>query len=439
VRGQARNKETSSSSQQQQQQKQQTGNCETVKFQGNLETSSSTLAFPKEEIRQAQAPSELARLFPPQPKGGPAQSAGPTKSFTIFLQKPVKKKVPVTAPQKCTVGELIDACLEQHKGDSLKTQPEAYELRLLEDMSGTPDFDFDALERSRLVMDLGDDSFALVEVKGFVETGDARRPSQWSAGLSGQAGATFIKVHLPDKTSLALNLDPSKTMREVLQLVAKKRGFKIDDMFLAPKQEARPEGEETPPPRRPLEPAMTVREYGKDEIALCEKQFADRPGANRRGSSFRTRSSPEDAMTPDFETSVIGMNRFTAGAYKEYSVVKINQHRTREARIMGIDSEHITNQVPKSGGLFSGFKKKVATIKRPQRPISDVLAAEPHPDKPKAFNVTFKGDSDKAAPRSYTFEAASEAEAAEIVAKLRFLRGMLKSEPAFSVIREGET
>ncbi len=40
-------------------------------------------------------------------------------------------------------------------------------------------------------------------------------------------------------------------------------------------------------------------------------------------------------------------NDFTAGAYQEFDVIKINKYNTKQERILGIDRYHIYNDLPK--------------------------------------------------------------------------------------------
>ena len=41
-------------------------------------------------------------------------------------------------------------------------------------------------------------------------------------------------------------------------------------------------------------------------------------------------------------------NEFTAAAYDEYEVVKINKYNAKQERILGIDMYHIYNDLPKN-------------------------------------------------------------------------------------------
>lgn len=41
-------------------------------------------------------------------------------------------------------------------------------------------------------------------------------------------------------------------------------------------------------------------------------------------------------------------NDFTAGAYQEFDVIKINKYNTKQERILGIDRYHIYNDLPKT-------------------------------------------------------------------------------------------
>lgn len=77
-------------------------------------------------------------------------------------------------------------------------------------------------------------------------------------------------------------------------------------------------------------------------------------------------------------------NDFTAGAYQEFDVIKINKFNTKQERVLGIDRYHIYNDLPKSkdksklknnkldflGGLFS------SSTKNPLRKMKDIRRCE---------------------------------------------------------------
>ena len=48
-------------------------------------------------------------------------------------------------------------------------------------------------------------------------------------------------------------------------------------------------------------------------------------------------------------------NEFTAGAYQEFDVIKINKYNQKQERILGIDRYHIYNDLPKTKEKTSKF------------------------------------------------------------------------------------
>lgn len=55
---------------------------------------------------------------------------------------------------------------------------------------------------------------------------------------------------------------------------------------------------------------------------------------------------PEEEEDPQGKEFVF--NDFTAGAYQEFDVIKINKYNTKQERLLGIDRYHIYNDLPKT-------------------------------------------------------------------------------------------
>ena len=66
----------------------------------------------------------------------------------------------------------------------------------------------------------------------------------------------------------------------------------------------------------------------------------------------------------------------TAGQYCEYDVTKINKHKTRERRVMGIDQDRIHNKLPTGpqtqAGLFGGFMKSMQAGKKTKKGYKEI-------------------------------------------------------------------
>lgn len=114
------------------------------------------------------------------------------------------------------------------------------------------------------------------------------------------------------------------------------------------------------------------------------------------------------------EQDIYVFSEFTAGQYKEYEVIKENQHGVKQGRIMGIDREKIYNLLPKQQTGFLGAK----AAKRPARFIDDLERVEFNEADPTEFVLHFKeatGENSK-----YRYES-KNGQTREIVAKLEFL------------------
>jgi hypothetical protein len=104
--------------------------------------------------------------------------------------------------------------------------------------------------------------------------------------------------------------------------------------------------------------------------------------------------------------------------YKEYKVIKQNRVGKKQNRKMGIDSKRIYN-LPDTSASNVHFTQHV---KRKYREMTDVVKAERLKVKgpQKYFQILFR-DLASNAIIAYKYEAASEYECAEIVAKIDFL------------------
>jgi hypothetical protein len=110
--------------------------------------------------------------------------------------------------------------------------------------------------------------------------------------------------------------------------------------------------------------------------------------------------------------------------YKEYEVVK-QKNRIKQRRIMGIDASRIYNLAPNEAKDNSiSFTLRISSlgaVKRKFRSMTDVVKAEVDPEHPKSFQILYR-DLETNAIVPYKFEAVTDYECAEIVAKVEFLR-----------------
>ena len=121
------------------------------------------------------------------------------------------------------------------------------------------------------------------------------------------------------------------------------------------------------------------------------------------------------------EQDIFVFSEFTAGQYKEYDVIKENQHGVKQHRIMGIDREKIYNMLPKQQTGFLGAK----AAKKPARLIEDLEKVEFNEADPTEFILHFRENN--AENSKYRYES-KNGQTREIVAKLEFLMQLNKRQ-----------
>ena len=124
----------------------------------------------------------------------------------------------------------------------------------------------------------------------------------------------------------------------------------------------------------------------------------------------------------------------TAARYKEFNVVKINKRGVRQERVLGIDRERFYNKTREEGEGETlrnlalkavGVRQNVGGTKHPEFNVRDLLSIQmtggsPH-ESSKEFCCVFKDPEDPSKRKEYHYEAMTNHQAAEIVAKLDYL------------------
>ena len=136
---------------------------------------------------------------------------------------------------------------------------------------------------------------------------------------------------------------------------------------------------------------------------------------------FRANASSDDLFI---------YSNITAGAYTTYDVIKTNSNGRRQARVMGIDQDHIYNLMPneektqtKGRGVLPSRTVKRALRNMDEVETVEVDAAGP----PGAFRVVFREGTKL---NIYQFEALDPRTAREIVAKIKYLSDKAKEDEA---------
>ena len=141
----------------------------------------------------------------------------------------------------------------------------------------------------------------------------------------------------------------------------------------------------------------------------------------------------------NFDVFFSQFNELTASRYTEYSVVKVNRHGTRQARILGVDRDKVytlpprtARAVPREAGLGAGAGAflgadggdralAAGVTKKQSRLIANIQSIDGVPSREAAARIVYRaGDS----CTSYLFEFESAEVSAELTARLRFLMSL---------------
>jgi len=160
----------------------------------------------------------------------------------------------------------------------------------------------------------------------------------------------------------------------------------------------------TPSNTFPMDATLNILDT--DEIVLGEQ-------INTKLDQKAEQNMNDDEDAP-FENFMIS----DATQYKVYDVIKINKYGHRQERVMGIERDKIYNQIPKRDKGFLPSR----TTKKTVRYIEDVDKVEIMEDNPTHFRIEFSEGNTKTHTTHY--EAKSKREAAEIVARIKYLKDL---------------
>eukprot|EP00753_Platysulcus_tardus_P017547 PLAT6433.3.p1 GENE.PLAT6433.3~~PLAT6433.3.p1 ORF type:complete len:775 (+),score=367.91 PLAT6433.3:81-2327(+) len=432
-------------------------------------------------------------------------------SLNVKIYLPDRSAMDFSVPEGATVEEAVAIILRQHaaagREPALVPQPDGYELRL-HDSDGYPEDDF-ALDQSRPIAHFGpsgDNEFCLVEIPGKLRREPDSRVRRMttimrSASVDGAAaGATLVKIRLPNKDYTIMALTPGMTVAQLVPTLVRKHSLPPEEYVVHARESDQVRLKMV---TTLLDGGLVVAELGVEELVLDIKKYADDPRAKKRRRSKRAVSSGkphaggrtstkrssrrggagagggaagggaggaadgdgaadgrhgsaagaghgsaagaggdgaaaagrsgggagggsgggsgggggggveggvdgEDGERPDVDGFIF--NEISAGMYKEWLVVKTNKWGKKQRRIMGIDLTKIYNK--REGGR---------SVKKGERSVADVVRIDFMRDEPRGFSVTFREGSEEV---TIEYLAASSHEAAEIVAKVRYLQSL---------------
>ena len=155
-------------------------------------------------------------------------------------------------------------------------------------------------------------------------------------------------------------------------------------------------------------------DMGNDELEhdrFSNRKSLSAQASNRQIQMARRLSSDTTSQTK--KTFIF--NPLTAAEYKEWKVKKTNKWGRQQKRLLGLSLTKITNK--KEGNWLESQPSR--DVKRRERNISDVLKVEVEKDSPCVFSITYKEGN-----TSVTYETELPEDAAEIVAKIKYIQSL---------------
>eukprot|EP01089_Gocevia_fonbrunei_P014272 TRINITY_DN3872_c0_g1_i1.p1 TRINITY_DN3872_c0_g1~~TRINITY_DN3872_c0_g1_i1.p1 ORF type:complete len:245 (+),score=48.66 TRINITY_DN3872_c0_g1_i1:583-1317(+) len=187
----------------------------------------------------------------------------------------------------------------------------------------------------------------------------------------------LLKVNLPGTQYIMIAFQPEMTIRVLLRKVCEKRQLDTVNHFLHLVDN---------PQHLPAN--VTLRSLDIREITLAKGEISKEEEKKDTTGPLKFYSEAE------------------AFRYKPFHVTKIKKFGAKQERILGIDSDSITNASP---------NPKKRQTKRPTRRMEEVKEAALAPSKPKQFILEYRKDN-----KSYLYEAKTAQDAREIVGKIQY-------------------
>jgi len=356
-------------------------------------------------------------------------------------------------PERATMVQCITMVLQrygkQHAGGE-QLESSDFELLMAED-DGEPDEDMPKLSREQVIGDFGHSDFALRRLTPV-------RQARESISLSESSlPGGLLRVHLPRANigqqlrdrSVLHKVSPSLTLAELMAEICSKPKVQLD-----PAKHVFCTAGSTDPSAvsaaKELDMKATIASLGLDgpsvaqpEVLMRARTYADAPLQRRAqpSTSFAEGSGAAEKKDTDFVFSDV-----TASRYKEYPVVKVNKRGVRQDRVLGIDRQRLYNIARdteenqdgfRGWGLKTmGFRSGSGGTKHPSHQIRDILDASMCSDAPCDFVLRIKDALEFSRQKEYRYEAETNHDAAEIVAKLQYLMRLNKSQKLVSSKRD---
>ena len=264
-------------------------------------------------------------------------------------------------------------------------QPDAYEIRLVDEDEYEPNMDFAALDDDTNVLQCKTALFAFVENKVYCSSPAQLKPKKHvtsSLTYNKDTRNMSIKIHFKTNkhthsSSITLSVDNESTLKDILDTLLQKEMLTIKNVDLYYFVEHSDKEEDMD---NCINIDTNVKYLNTCEIDLYYKKFPDVPESVSY-SQFSQREDTEcNLISKQFkEDNENGkeffFNDISAGMYQEFEVLKVTKFKTKQERVLGVDLYNLYNNLPKDKkhngkGLLNFFVPKT---KKPLRKVKDIV------------------------------------------------------------------
>jgi hypothetical protein len=337
----------------------------------------------------------------------------------------------INIPKKATIEQVIPRVISAYIHDEkFKEKPlphgpvaEAYEIRMLDEVTFLPEKDFD-IEKSLRIKDLSVEALGFCVKPGFKDLPETAITLPTQHPEQGRV----IKVYYGKSYNL-FQISDHDTLGQLLEKMSAHYGY------LSPNEFEFKVGvliEELNEQECDISMDLKISSLTTDEIKLYKKVYVDTPSF----SKINKESPPikEENHESRYDKSRIYMSRAQACTYKEYEVIKTNSKGKRQKRILGINQHRLHNMTvaqakellkEKATGKSEKnvFKKKFQSIFKsvthhPEIPISSISCIE---QDTKNFNCFYIDYVESGKKKKKLYETEKSSIAVEIISKISML------------------
>ena len=268
--------------------------------------------------------------------------------------------IKINIPKKATVEQVIPRIIKSYlKDDKFKLKPlpfgpvaEAYEIRILDEMSFLPKLDY-MLDPTSRIKDLYVNCLGFIVKKGYSDSSKVIIPMIKDESGNGKP----IKVYY-EKSCNVVQISEESTVKKLLEKLSLRYGYLNPDEF---EFKVAVQVEELNEQECDISMDLKVSSLTTDELKLYRKIYADTPTMIETNKKEVPLLKEIDDVI--YDRSRFNMTRAQASAYKEYEVIKTNAKGKRQKRILGINQLMLYNMTVKQA------KDKLIKEKKTERGI----------------------------------------------------------------------